>query len=106
MFKPNMDSGVYYYSRRTGRFRYITKESAETPLASNNITNIIQADDGLMWISTDHRGLNLLDKKTGNITYLLNREDDRKSLGQNTVPLLTSHTCLICAETFTQGKRY
>src|SRR4051812_13662200 len=85
VFNPNMDSGIYYYSPRTGRFRYITKESAETPLTSNNITNIVQADDGLMWISTDHGGINVLDKKSDRITYLLNREDDAKSLGQNTV---------------------
>ncbi|MGF7077067.1 two-component regulator propeller domain-containing protein [Mucilaginibacter sp. 3215] len=106
VFNPNMDSGVYYYSRRTGRFRYITKESAETPLTSNNITNIIQADDGLMWISTDHGGINLLDKKKGEITYLLNREDDPKSLGQNTVALYKDNKGIMWARTLREGVSY
>lgn len=106
VFNPNMDSGVYYYSRRTGRFRYITKESAETPLTSNNITNIIQADDGLMWISTDHGGINLLDKKSGKITYLLNREDDAKSLGQNTVALYKDNKGIMWARTLREGISY
>ncbi|NVM67787.1 signal transduction histidine kinase/ligand-binding sensor domain-containing protein/DNA-binding response OmpR family regulator [Mucilaginibacter sp. SG538B] len=106
VFNPNMDSGVYYYSRRTGRFRYITKESAETPLTSNNITNIIQADDGLMWISTDHGGINLLDKKRGDITYLLNREDDPKSLGQNTVALYKDNKGIMWARTLREGVSY
>ncbi|WP_184549414.1 hybrid sensor histidine kinase/response regulator transcription factor [Mucilaginibacter sp. FT3.2] len=106
VFNPNMDSGVYYYSRRTGRFRYITKESAETPLTSNNITNIVQAGDGLMWISTDHGGINLLDKKSGKITYLLNREDDAKSLGQNTVSLYKDNKGIIWARTLREGISY
>ncbi|MDP9076390.1 MAG: ATP-binding protein [Bacteroidota bacterium] len=106
VFTPNMDSGVYYYSRRTGRFRYITKESSETPLTSNIITSIIQADDGLMWISTDHGGINLLDKKSGKITYLLNREDDPKSLGQNTVTLYKDNTGIMWARTLKEGVSY
>jgi signal transduction histidine kinase/ligand-binding sensor domain-containing protein/DNA-binding response OmpR family regulator len=106
VFNPNMDSGVYYYSRRTGRFRYITKESAETPLTSNNITNIIQSDDGLMWISTDHGGINLLDKKREKITYLLNREDDPKSLGQNTVALYKDNKGIMWARTLREGVSY
>jgi signal transduction histidine kinase/ligand-binding sensor domain-containing protein/DNA-binding response OmpR family regulator len=106
MFNPNMDSGVYYYSRRTGRFRHITKESSETPLTSNIVTNVIQADDGLMWISTDHGGINLLDKKSGRITYLLNREDDAKSLGQNTVSLYKDNTGIIWGSTLREGISY
>jgi signal transduction histidine kinase/ligand-binding sensor domain-containing protein/DNA-binding response OmpR family regulator len=106
VFTPNMDSGVYYYSRRTGRFRYFTKESSETPLTSNIITSIIQADDGLMWISTDHGGINLLDKKSGKITYLLNREDDPKSLGQNTVTLYKDNTGIMWASTLKEGVSY
>jgi signal transduction histidine kinase/ligand-binding sensor domain-containing protein/DNA-binding response OmpR family regulator len=106
VFNPNMDSGVYYYSRRTGRFRYITKESSETPLTSNIIINIIQADDGLMWISTDHGGINVLDKKSGKITYLLNREDDPKSLGQNTVLLYKDNTGIMWAGTLKEGVSY
>jgi ligand-binding sensor domain-containing protein len=106
VFNPNMDSGVYYYSPRTGRFRYITKESAETPLTSNNITNIIQADDGLIWISTDHGGINVLDKRSGKITYLLNREDDAKSLGQNTVSLYKDNKGIMWASTLREGVSY
>jgi signal transduction histidine kinase/ligand-binding sensor domain-containing protein/DNA-binding response OmpR family regulator len=106
VFNPNMDSGVYYYSRRTGRFRYITKESSETPLTSNNITNIIQADDGLMWISTDHGGINVLDKKSRKITYLLNREDDAKSLGQNTAMLYKDNKGIMWARTLREGISY
>jgi signal transduction histidine kinase/ligand-binding sensor domain-containing protein/DNA-binding response OmpR family regulator len=106
VFNPNMDSGVYYYSPRTGRFRYITKESAETPLTSNIIINIVQADDGLIWISTDHGGVNLLDKKSGKITYLVNREDDPKSLGQNTVLLYKDNTGIMWAGTLKEGVSY
>nr|WP_294946456.1 hybrid sensor histidine kinase/response regulator transcription factor [uncultured Mucilaginibacter sp.] len=106
VFNPNMDSGAYYYSPLTGRFRRFAKESAEAPLMSNIITNIIQADDGLIWISTDHGGINVLDKKSLKITYLLNREDDAKSLGQNTVLLYKDNTGIMWAGTLREGVSY
>ncbi|WDF80609.1 two-component regulator propeller domain-containing protein [Mucilaginibacter sp. KACC 22773] len=106
VFNPNIDSRAYYYSPRTGRFRQIAKESSETPLTSNIITNIIQADDGLMWISTDHGGINILDKKSGKITYLLNREDDAKSLAQNTASVYKDNTGIMWARTLREGVSY
>jgi signal transduction histidine kinase/ligand-binding sensor domain-containing protein/DNA-binding response OmpR family regulator len=106
VFNPDVDSRVYYYSPRTGRFRQISKESAETPLKSNIITNIIQADDGLIWISTDHGGINVLDKKSQKITYLLNREDDAKSLGQNIVWLYKDNKGIMWARTLREGISY
>ncbi|MEO6632911.1 MAG: two-component regulator propeller domain-containing protein, partial [Mucilaginibacter sp.] len=106
VFNSNSESGAYYYSPQTGRFQHITKESAGMRLTSNIITNIIQGDDGLMWISTDHGGINVLDKKNFRITYLLNREDDAKSLGQNTATLYKDNTGIIWAGTFKEGISY
>jgi ligand-binding sensor domain-containing protein len=106
VFIPNMDSRAYYYNPRTGRFRQISKESAETPLTSNIIMNIVQADDGLIWIATDHGGINILDKKTLKITYLLNREDDAKSLRAEHCILYKDNTGIMWAGTLREGVSY
>jgi ligand-binding sensor domain-containing protein len=50
-------------------------------------------------------GINLLDKKS-KITYLLNREDDLKSLGQNTTMLYKDNKGIMWAGTFKEGVSY
>ncbi|WP_419698489.1 hybrid sensor histidine kinase/response regulator transcription factor [Mucilaginibacter sp. NFX135] len=106
LYSPNLDSGVYYYSPSTGVFRHITKESEGAKLKSNIVNNIVQADDGLIWIATDHGGISILDKKSSRITYLLNREDDAKSLRQNSVILYKDDTGIMWTGTFKEGVSY
>jgi signal transduction histidine kinase/ligand-binding sensor domain-containing protein/DNA-binding response OmpR family regulator len=106
LYSSNFNSGAYYYSPSSGAFRHITDESAGAKLKSNIISNIIQADDGLIWIGTDHGGINVLDKKDFTITYLLNREDDAKSLSQNSVILYKDDSGIMWANTFKEGISY
>ncbi|WPU94856.1 two-component regulator propeller domain-containing protein [Mucilaginibacter sabulilitoris] len=106
LYSPNFNSGAYYYSPSSGAFRHITDESGVVKLKSNNISNIIQADDGLIWIATDHGGINVLDKKSFMVTYLLNREDDGKSLSQNSVTLYKDDSGIMWAGTFKEGVSY
>jgi len=106
LYSPNSDLGIYYYSPASGVFRHIDKESVGAKLKSNIITNVIQADDDLIWIATDHGGINILDKKAFTISYLLNRDDDAKSLSQNSVNLYKDETGIIWAGTFKQGVSY
>ncbi|WP_144916047.1 hybrid sensor histidine kinase/response regulator transcription factor [Mucilaginibacter frigoritolerans] len=106
LYASNVNMGVYYYSPSTGIFRHINKETRETKLKSNIINNIVQADNGLIWIATDHGGINVLDKKNFKITYLLNREDDAKSLRQNSVMLYKDNTGIMWAGTFKEGISY
>ncbi|WP_183579772.1 two-component regulator propeller domain-containing protein [Mucilaginibacter sp. X5P1] len=106
LYTPTVNTGVYYYSPSTGVFRRLDKESAGTKLKSAMISNIIQADDGLIWIATDQGGINILDKKNFKVTYLLNREEDAKSLRQNTVMLYKDNTGIMWAGTFKEGISY
>ena len=100
------ESGIFYYRPSTGALRHIDKESAGAKLNAKVINNIIQTDDGLIWIATDHGGINILDKKTFKIAYLLNREDDPTSLKQNSVALYKDNLGIIWAGTFKKGVSY
>ncbi|MGZ3872355.1 MAG: ligand-binding sensor domain-containing protein, partial [Mucilaginibacter sp.] len=107
LYTTNLDEGVYYYSPSSGIFRHIYKESPQTKLNSNVISYIVQADDGLVWIGTDHGGINVLDKKGFKITYLLNREDDAKSLRENnTMMLYKDNLGIMWVGTFKKGVSY
>ena len=98
-YLPYNDLGLFYYRPSTGTFRDIDKESPGIKLKTNLITNIVQADDGLIWIATDHGGVNVLDKKNATITYLLNKGDDPTSLRQNTATLYKDNLGTIWAGT-------
>jgi len=105
-FERYGDLGVFYYRPATQTFRHIDKESAGVKLKANVITNIVEADDGRIWIATDHGGINVLDKKKSDVTYLLNREDDDKSLRQNTTMLYKDDLGIMWAGTFKKGISY
>ncbi|OCX54737.1 hybrid sensor histidine kinase/response regulator [Mucilaginibacter sp. PPCGB 2223] len=106
VYTPAVDQGIYYYSPRSGVLRHIDKETAGARLKSNIVNSVIQADDGLIWIATDHGGISLIDKKGFKTTYLLNREDDSKSLAQNSVTLYKDDTGIMWAGTFKEGVSY
>ncbi|WP_158799654.1 two-component regulator propeller domain-containing protein [Pedobacter sp. L105] len=83
VYKLNQQEGVSYYDPATGEKRFIDK----TPGGLNNnlVNSILQDANGLIWIGTDHGGINLLNKKDFTIRYLVSKEYDPKSLGQNSI---------------------
>lgn len=105
-YAPYIEFGVFYYKPSTGTLLHIDKESAGLKLKANLVTKVIQADDGHIWISTDQGGISVLDKKKFQITTLLNREDDVKSLRQNTVELYKDNLGIMWAGTFKKGISY
>lgn len=106
-FAINSAIGTFYFNPRKGIFNHIDKDNPTVRLNSDLINNIIQDDEGLIWIGTDHGGINLIDKHNGfKVSYILSREDDVKSLRQNTVKLYKDNTGIIWAGTFKEGISY
>jgi signal transduction histidine kinase/ligand-binding sensor domain-containing protein/DNA-binding response OmpR family regulator len=83
VYTLNNQSGIDYYSPASGQRRFIDK--GKDVLNSNLINGMIQGEHGQIWIATDHGGINLLDKKNFKMRYLLHKEDDLKSIGQNSI---------------------
>lgn len=97
--------GISYYESLTGKSVMLGKKPGG--LNNNLITGVIEDDNGLIWISTDHGGINLLDKKDFSVRYILNREDDTKSLSQNSlVTLYKDPIGIIWIGTFKKGINY
>jgi signal transduction histidine kinase/ligand-binding sensor domain-containing protein/DNA-binding response OmpR family regulator len=82
-----------YNDRNYGCFRFdparktITdyNTTSRVPLNSNIVRKIVEDDRHQIWIATDHGGVNLFNKKTGEITYLLHDEEDNRTLSQNNI---------------------
>ena len=102
IYTTNTQHGIDYYSPANGNKRYLDKGPGS--LNNNLIAGLLQDNKGMIWIATDHGGVNLLDKHDFKIRYLLNKEDDLKSLSQNSITsLYKDPTGIIWIGTFKRG---
>jgi signal transduction histidine kinase/ligand-binding sensor domain-containing protein/DNA-binding response OmpR family regulator len=83
-FCPVNSLGVFYVDPLRNIFKHLDKEFSHK-LSSDVVYNVLQDEKGLIWIATDHGGVNLVDKKDFTIRYILNRPGDNKSLCQNSI---------------------
>jgi len=96
--------GLFYLNVANNEFHYFGKKQDNTGLSSKNVSRVIEAEDGKIWIGTDHGGINILDKKTNRITYILNKEDDPRSLSDNSISALyKDNNNIIWIGTFKKG---
>jgi len=88
VYSQNYDGGVYFYSPRTKNKVWLGANSVPTRLTSNIVSGVNQDDNGIIWISTDHGGINLLDKRHFSVSVLQNEPGVANSLGQNSITSL------------------
>ena len=106
-FVPTYSSGVYYLNSTQSVFKHIDKGSGPDGLNTNVVSNLIQDDKDRIWIATDHGGVNLLNKQDFKIKYITNREDDIKTIGQNSIIMLyKDDTGIIWVGTYKRGISY
>ncbi|WPP50706.1 hybrid sensor histidine kinase/response regulator transcription factor [Catalinimonas niigatensis] len=80
--------GLFYYQQETDRLHHFHKHSSQAALNTNIVHSVVQADNGLIWIGTDHGGINLLDKKKLSVRYLLQNDEQKNSLSLNSINTL------------------
>ncbi len=78
-------TSVLWYDPVTTAARYLDRENATYRLNSNLVISIQQDDNGNMWFATDHGGVNIFNKKTGVVQYILHDDDQSTSLSQNSI---------------------
>jgi signal transduction histidine kinase/ligand-binding sensor domain-containing protein/AraC-like DNA-binding protein len=104
---PTYSSGVYYLNADKTVFRHIGKGEGPDKLSTDVISDIIQDDKGQIWIATDHGGVGILSKDSFQLKVLMNREDDNKSLSQNSIiSMYKDNTGIIWIGTYKKGISY
>ena len=98
--------GAYCYNTIHHTLLHYSKDAPQNKLDANIINNIIQTDDDKIWIGTDHGGINVIDRRTNKITYVVSKEDDPKSLSGNSITLYKDNSGIIWVGTFKQGINY
>jgi signal transduction histidine kinase/DNA-binding response OmpR family regulator/streptogramin lyase len=100
--------GVFLFNPKTSSIKAFNENSYPSKLNSNLISQIVQDNNGLIWVAADHGGVTLIDKANNfRTSYLMNNPKDPKSLGQNTITTLyKDDNGIIWLGTYKQGVNY
>lgn len=79
------NSGLLFYKASARSWVKYTTSSSPVSLSSNLISRIEQDKNGLIWIGTDHGGIDLLDKQKMTVTRLSHNPEDQSSISQNSI---------------------
>ncbi len=102
------NNGLFYLHPEDTSFTWIDKTSFPARLKSELVSRVVQDNNGLIWVGTDHGGIALIDKKSGfNTSYLLNNPYDPKSVSQNSITTIyKDDQGIIWLGTYKQGLNY
>ncbi|MDR1344734.1 MAG: response regulator [Tannerellaceae bacterium] len=103
-----MHYGLACYNVARGAWKNYSV-SAEPPYRiSNNVVTAVEEDDkGNIWIGTDHGGVNMIDRSTGEVSVLLHDEQDPHSLGENAIKsIYRDDTGIVWIGTYKKGVCY
>jgi len=107
------DKGVLYYDLSKSKWIFFgndTKEfqgSSDRFIGSDFVRDIAQDQKDRIWIATDHGGVNIYDKKTGEITVLRNDPMNPNSLSQNSaISLYFDNSGIMWVGTYKNGVSY
>ncbi|MEO7989175.1 MAG: two-component regulator propeller domain-containing protein, partial [Chryseolinea sp.] len=107
LFAANGNQGVFYFNKKDKSFKHFHKDAPVLRMNTNIVRGIVQDNKGLIWIATDHGGINVIDKKGFSIQYITHHEEDVKSLAQNSInALYKDDQGIIWIGTFKKGISY
>ena len=103
-----VNNGVFLFQPQHNSIKQFNENSFPARLNTNLVTQVVQDNNGMVWVATDHGGVNLIDKKNNfNISYLLNDPKDPRSLGQNSLSTMyKDNDGIIWMGTYKQGISY
>lgn len=106
IFSNSDVQGIYYYNLNKGFIHY-NQNSPSLRLNNNIVRGVVQDNQGLIWIGTDHGGINVIDKRHQTIQYLVNNSENAKSLSQNSInALYRDNSGIVWIGTYKRGFCY
>jgi len=100
--------GAFLFHPQNNSIKQFNEKTFPSKLNTNLVNKMVQDNNGLIWVATDHGGINLIDKKNNfSISYLLNDPKDLRSLSQNSImAMYKDDNGIIWLGTYKQGVNY
>ncbi|MDR1918418.1 MAG: response regulator [Tannerellaceae bacterium] len=98
---------AFYNAMRNTWSHYASSAPPPYRLSNDVILDVEEDDKGIVWVGTDHGGINLINKTTGEISLLWHNEQDPRSLPQNTIRCIyRDNTNIMWLGTYKKGACY
>lgn len=83
----DMPLGTWCYNSRQKEWKSMGSKKSDFPffLSSDMIQDIVQDSTGLIWMATDHGGIDIIDKKANKLTNLQNQLYNERSIAHNSI---------------------
>jgi signal transduction histidine kinase/ligand-binding sensor domain-containing protein/DNA-binding response OmpR family regulator len=103
-----LNTGAFLFQPKFNLLRQFNENSFPSKLNTNLVTEVVQENNGLIWVATDHGGVNLINKKNNfSTSYLLNDPKSPRSLSQNSIrTMYKDDDGIIWLGTYKQGVNY
>jgi len=104
----SFNNGVFLFQPNNNSVKSFNETSSPSRLSSNLVYRVVEDNKGLIWVATDHGGVDLINKKNNfNTRYLLNDPRNPRSLGQNSITAMyKDDRGIIWLGTYKQGVSY
>lgn len=107
IYIADTNRGIFHLNPANGAVTHITRSSQELRLNSDIVRGAVVDNNGLVWVATDHGGINVIHKKRKSVEHLLNSPEDERSLVQNSInTIYRDDEGIIWAGTFKRGVSY
>ncbi|WP_369411807.1 hybrid sensor histidine kinase/response regulator transcription factor [Chryseolinea lacunae] len=107
IFVGDSNRGLFRFSNGGKTFEHIDDHSQPLRLNTNIVRGVAQDNKGIIWVATDHGGINLINKKKNTVNYIFNDPSDEKSLSQNSInTMYKDYEGIIWIGTFKHGVNY
>lgn len=107
IFATNSNRGLHFLNHKIGQLLHLDKNATKGKLTSDIVRGIVQDNKGLIWIATDHGGINILNKQDFSTRVALHNPDDDRSLSQNSIQsIYKDYDGVIWIGTYKKGVNY
>lgn len=101
------DFGIFQYDVKKNILTNFTNETAPITLSSNLVSGIEKDAKGMIWVATDHGGINVINPKDRSVHYILNNPETSNSLSHNSITgLYKDRDGIMWVGTFKNGVDY
>ena len=88
IYDENNSIGMIFYNVASEKISYINKTTTQGKFQSDIVLSVIEGNDKLMWIGTDHGGIQIINKQNLNITSIQHNPFRNRSICSNTITSL------------------
>ncbi len=85
IYSPFRTKGVFFVDKVSGAVTHYNSRGVAPKLNNGLVKSIIEYKKGQIWLGTDHGGINIVDKNSGNVSFLMHDPSELNSLSHNAI---------------------